>query len=79
MRKPIGNDETLKREVELVFKERSNELKQRSKQFEKCNQTADSPKVNPKWFCVNDIAVTEVQENEVLNHKDAYILFYEVQ
>lgn len=77
--KPIGNDETLKREVELVFKVGGNELKERSEQFEKFNETAESPKVNPNWFCVNDKSVTQVQEKEVLNHKDAYILFYEIQ
>lgn len=79
LNKPIGNEETLKRKIETVFKEKSKELKQRSAQFEKCNQKAESPMVNPKWFCVNDTAVTPVHEKEVLNHKDAYILFYEVQ
>lgn len=77
--KPIGNEETLKREVEFFFKERSKELEQGSAQFENFNQIAESSMVNPKWFCVNDTAVTPVHEKEVLNHKDAYILFYEVQ
>lgn len=73
--KPIGNEETLKRDVEIVFKEKSEELKQ----FKTCNKIAESPMVNPNWFCVNDTAVTQVDEEKVLNHKDAYILFYEVQ
>lgn len=71
VRKSNRDIDTLKREAEIILKEKRNEIKE--------ERTEEIPEVKPNWFYVSDQTVTSVSEEDVLNHKDAYILFYEVQ
>lgn len=71
---PTESEDTLKEEVKRIFKERKNEIEQR-----KDNPKITLPNVTSKWFCVNDRAVNQVEQDIALRCKDAYILFYEVQ
>lgn len=71
VRKSTRDIETLKQEAEIILKEKRNETKQ--------EKTGEIPEVMPKWYYVSDQTVTLVSEEDVLSHKDAYILFYEVQ
>lgn len=71
VRKNIGDKEILEREAVRILKEAHNDMKHES--------VENLPEVNPNWFYVSDQTVTQVSEEEVLRHKDAYILFYEVQ
>lgn len=69
--KSNGDIDTLKREAENIFQEKRNEMKR--------ERTEEIPEVKPNWYYVSDQTVTPVSEEDVLSHKDAYILFYEVQ
>lgn len=71
VRKSTGDIDTLKREAEIIFQEKRNEMK--------LERTEEIPEVKPNWYYVSDQTVTPVSEEDVLSHKDAYILFYEVQ
>lgn len=71
IRKSNGDIDTLKREAENIFQEKRNEMKR--------ERTEEIPEVKPNWYYVSDQTVTPVSEEDVLSHKDAYILFYEVQ
>lgn len=69
--KSTGDIDTLKRDAEIILKEKRNGMKQ--------ERPEEIPEVEPNWYYVSDQTVTSVSEKEVLSHKDAYILFYEVQ
>lgn len=71
IRKSTGDIDTLKREAEIILQEKRNEMKH--------ERTEEIPEVKPNWYYVSDQIVTPVSEEDVLSHKDAYILFYEVQ
>uniref|UniRef100_A0A8W8JDI5 ubiquitinyl hydrolase 1 n=1 Tax=Magallana gigas TaxID=29159 RepID=A0A8W8JDI5_MAGGI len=71
IRKSNGDIDTLKREAEIILQEKRNEMKR--------ERTEEIPEVKPNWYYVSDQTVTPVSEEDVLSHKDAYILFYEVQ
>lgn len=67
----MGNLEELKLEVESILKE---------KRPDKCDEIyGDFCEVKDNWFYVSDEHVRSTNIDEVLCHKDAYILFYEVQ
>lgn len=71
VRKSSRDIDTLKREAEIILQEKRNELEQ--------ERTGEVPDVRPNWYSVSDQTVTPVSEEDVLSHRDAYILFYEVQ
>lgn len=71
VRKSTPDIDTLKREAEIILQEKRHEMKQ--------ERTEEIPEVKPNWYYVSDQTVTPVSEEDVLSHKDAYILFYEVQ
>lgn len=73
IRKSTGEIDTLKREAEIILQEKRNidEMEE--------ERTEEIPEVKPNWYYVSDQTVTPVSEEDVLSHKDAYILFYEVQ
>lgn len=76
--KRTKNEETLKEEIESIFKEKKNE-KEQTENVINPNKGLDKPEVTPNWFCVNDENVRQVEQDAVLRCKDAYLLFYEAQ
>ncbi|XP_052710859.1 ubiquitin carboxyl-terminal hydrolase 16-like [Crassostrea angulata] len=73
VRKSTGDIDTLKRQAEIILQEKRNIHEMRQE------RTEEIPEVKPNWYYVSDQTVTPVSEEDVLSHKDAYILFYEVQ
>lgn len=81
----IEDEEALKEEVNCFFKR--NDIKQEiitkasnCSNLDVSNQTKSKrANGNAEWFYVSDENVRKATEKEVLNQKDAYILFYEVQ
>lgn len=73
IRKSTGDIDTLKREAEIILQEKRNINEMRQE------RTEEIAEVKPNWYYVSDQTVKPVSEEEVLSHKDAYILFYEVQ
>lgn len=82
----IEEEEALKEEVNCFFKRKDIEQEIITK-TSNCspslivsNETKSKrADVDAEWFYVSDENVKGAQEKEVLSHKDAYILFYEVQ
>lgn len=73
IRKSNGDIDTLKREAEIILQEKRN-INEMGPE-----RTEEIAEVKPNWYYVSDQTVTPVSEEDVLSHKDAYILFYEVQ
>jgi ubiquitin C-terminal hydrolase len=65
-----GNLEELKLEVENTLKYKYH--------FEYDKRFNDRCEVKDNWFYISDEHVRKANINEVISHKDAYILFYEV-
>lgn len=81
----IEDEEALKEEVNCFFKK--NDIRQEiittapnCTNLDVSSQTKSKrADVDADWFIVSDEYVSKVSEKDVLNHPNAYILFYEVQ
>lgn len=71
LRRTTGDLEKLKCEIENILKKKH--------EFENDENHENLCDVKDSWFYISDDNVTEANVNEVMSHKDAYILFYEVQ
>ncbi|XP_056015892.1 ubiquitin carboxyl-terminal hydrolase 16-like isoform X3 [Ostrea edulis] len=71
LRRTTGDLEKLKCEIENILKKKH--------EFENDENHENQCDVKDSWFYISDDNVTEANVNEVMSHKDAYILFYEVQ